>query len=108
VENPGDKLSTIVIRLFELAADTRLAKSKRKHIYRIALRLHAYTMLLAQRQFEKAPPEYRSAMAHVKRTNAALQKAKNAIGAIVNAVKDVSRLVGEVENLLITVAAVVA
>ena len=59
LENPADQLSTIVVRLFQLAGDTRIKpKSKRDRIFLAAHKLHGYSSALAQRQFSERTAKY--------------------------------------------------
>jgi hypothetical protein len=109
LENPADQLSTIVIRLFQLAGDTRITpKSKRDRIFISAHKLHAYSMALAQKQFTKNSKTYKEAMNNIKRINGGLKLAKEDIKNIVEAIKDLATLVSAVEKLLIAVGGAMA
>jgi DNA-binding transcriptional regulator GbsR (MarR family) len=105
LENPSDQLSTIVVRLFELAGDTRIKpKSKRDKIFLAAHKLHGYSMTLAQKRFMETSAQYKKAMDNIREVNSGLKQARYDIEEIVQTVKEVGKLVSDVEKLLITVA----
>ncbi len=108
LENPADKLTTIVIRLFQLAGDTRIKpKKKRDDIFLAAHKLHGYSLALAQRQFKDNSVKYTEAMSRIKEVNSGLKQAKNDIDKIVKTVKGVSKLVSAVEKIIIAVGGAV-
>ena len=108
LENPADQLSTIVVRLFQLAGDTRIKpKSKRDRIFVTAHKLHGYSMALAQRQFTENSAKYKNSMDSIKKVNSGLKQAKNDIDKIVKSIEDLGKLVSGVEKLLAAVAGAV-
>lgn len=109
LENPADQLSTIVIRLFQLAGDTRIQpKSKRDRIFVTAHKLHGYSMALAQKQFTENSATYQGAMTKIKEVNSGLKQAKTDIEKAVTAIKDLAKLVSAVEKLVAAAAAAAA
>lgn len=107
-ENPADQLSTIVIRLFQLAGDTRITpKSKRDRIFISAHKLHGYSMALAQQQFTENSEAYKEAMDNIKKINGGLKQAKEDIQKIVKTIEDLGKLVSAVEKLVIAVGGAV-
>ncbi|MDR4509603.1 MAG: hypothetical protein MRJ65_15475 [Candidatus Brocadiaceae bacterium] len=104
LENPADQLSTIVIRLFQLAGDTRIKpKKKRDNIFLAAHKLHGYSLALAQRQFTDNSEKYTETMDKIKEVNSGLKKAKDEIDKIVETIHGIGKLVSSVEKLLIAV-----
>ncbi len=109
LENPADKLSTIVIRLFQLAGDTRIKPKKlRDDIFLAAHKLHGYSLAMAQRQFSENSVKYTEALSTLKEINSGLKKAKEDIKEIVETVKGISKLVGSVEKLLVAIGGTIA
>ncbi len=109
LENPADRLSTIVIRLFQLAGDTRIKpKSKRDRIFLSAHKLHGYSMVLAQKQFTENSSKYKGTMDNIRKVNSGLKQAKSDINKIVKSIEDIGKLVSSVEKLLVAAAGTIA
>ena len=109
LENPADQLSTIVIRLFQLAGDTRIKpKSKRDRIFLTAHKLRGYMLGLATRQFEENTETYADAMRKIKAVNKGLKQAQDDINKIVETIKDLGKLVASVEKLVMAIASALA
>ena len=109
LENPADQLSTIVIRLFQLAGDTRIQpKTRRDKIFLAAHKLHGFSMTFAQIQFQENTAKYKDAMDRITKVNGDLRQAKEDIQKIVKTVDDVGKLLASVEKLLVAVAGAIA
>lgn len=108
LENPADQLSTIVVKFFHLAGDTRIEPQKRDEIFISAHKLHAYSMALAQKQFTENTESYKKAMVEITKVNNGLKQADADIEKIVETVKNISQLVNAVENIIIAVGGAVA
>ena len=109
LENPADQLSTVVIRLFQLAGDTRIQpKSVRDDIFVSAHKLHGYSMALAQKQFTENSQEYKETMDYITKINGGLKQAKDDIQNIVKTIEDLAKLISSVEKLLVAVAGAMA
>jgi hypothetical protein len=105
-ENPSVRLAPIIVRLFELAGDTRLPEKTRNSAFFFASKLRGAMVNLISKRFEKATAEYVGAMDELKRVNADLQKAKDDIEKLVETIKGLAALATALDKALKTVAVV--
>jgi uncharacterized protein YoxC len=97
---PIDQMAIIVGELFDLGGDSRLSTTAQAMAYQSANRLHNYSEILAQKQFDSTRPQYTACIDKMKQINADLSDAENEINLLIKAVDDVASLVSSVEELL--------
>jgi len=100
MENPAIKLSSVIVRLFELSTESSLSKVNQKKALTNAIHLQGLFNVLAQRSFKKNTQKYTKALESVKKSSRKLKKAKKEAEKLADAIKQTTALIKSIENLV--------
>jgi hypothetical protein len=105
MESVVERLTPVILRLFQLAGDTRLTEEARASAKAAARTLSDFQTELTRRQFRAETPEYAAALREVERVDREFSEALQDVGGLARAIQGTTKLLGAIERLVKRVGA---